>query len=136
MNERPFLCSYITKALPNRLVHSVRPPPPLISIFGAVVTLLTDTYFRIYPPPTLLTFCNCAYALFPHPISSSGVCLTLGGERRLLQPRFVFRSLTPPHTHIPPTSPFVPAWSDKCPLEDSMHFYVTFFELSFEWLPP
>lgn len=99
-------------------------PFPLISICDSVVTLMTDTYFRI----SLLSFCDCAYALFPHLISSSGVCRTLGRECRLLQPRFVVRSVTPQ-----PTSLFAPAWSDE---RFSVRWrtacvYVTFCELFF-----
>ncbi len=65
-----------------------------------ILELQTGLFFGL---SGLLPFCDCAYALFPHLISSSGVCGTLGGERRLLQPRFVVR---------PSASLFSPAWSD------------------------
>jgi len=68
---------------------------------------LTCWYIRpLWSPPVTLCTLQCrdsnfrqdycltnshivAYALPPHLISSSGVCSTLGGERRLLQSRFV-----------------------------------------------
>lgn len=56
-----------------------------------MLKLQTGLFFGLWD---LMLFCDCACALFPHLISSSGVCGTLGRERRLLQPRFVVRALT------------------------------------------
>lgn len=67
----------------------------------------------------LVSFWDCAHASFPpFLISSSGVCDTLGGERRLLQPRFVVSTLTPPLPHSVFTC-MIRRPSQR-PLEDSM----------------
>lgn len=67
-------------------VHLLRHPSPLISIFVWWLRQ-TLTAGRII---LFISFCAYhVYALSPYLVSCSGVCGTLGGERRLLQPRFV-----------------------------------------------
>lgn len=120
--RQPAFCSHVPNALHDQLKFTWNIHPLLWS----PSVLMTDTCYNF--TIILTSFRDYAYALFfPPPstrLSYSRVCGTLGGERRLLQSRFVVWALNPSVS----LSLFAPAWSDGDWTQHVFTWhYVTFF---------